>query len=395
MKTTNKLVTLATCITLAGSALHGAATRIAFVDPFATARGNAFTATADNPSAVFYNAAGLTQLEGTKVQANVFAISLGYEWDGALGSADMDDTFQAVPSFFAAHRFEDSPFAIGFGVYAPFALGSDWGADAAFAFPGSPVPYDAELKYVKYHPVLAWQVTDTLSIAAGPTFDDGEIDIKTNFLIAPSTPLNFEGDDTTTGYSIAIRWQPLAEHAFGLNYQAKTSMNFKGNASGIPASAKLVFPESIVAGYSYRPNEDWNFEVNVDWTNWDRVDEITINPLALSYNLNWESAFIYEAGVTRYLDDGWHVSAGYTFVENAVPDADFLPIVPDSDRHFLGLGIGRDYERLSWMFAYQFTYAKDRAVSVTNPTYQFFGSPQNGSYDLESQAVAFSLAYRF
>ncbi len=404
MKTTTTVVlrVFALGAALAPAFLSAAATRIAFVDPFATARGNAFTATADNPSAVFYNAAGLLQLEGTEVQANVFSISLGYEWDGPAGSAEMDDKFQAVPSFFAAHRFEELPLAIGFGVYAPFALGSDWENDAAFASipfpPGSPVPYEAELAYLKYHPVIAWQVTDTLSLAAGPTFDDADIEIKTNFqafLPFSPLPLEFKGDDEAAGYSLSALWQPNEKHSFGLNYQAKTSMKFEGDASGIDASAKLVFPESIVFGYSHRPNEKWNIEFNLDWTNWDRVDSITIDPLGLTYELNWESAFIWELGATRYFGDGWHASAGYTYVENAVPDADFLPIVPDSDRHFFALGVGREYERFSWQLTYQFTYAEDREVTVSNPVYQAFGSPQNGDYDLESQAIAFSLAYRF
>jgi long-chain fatty acid transport protein len=38
--------------------------RLADQDAFATARGEAFVATADNPSAIYYNPAGITQLEG-------------------------------------------------------------------------------------------------------------------------------------------------------------------------------------------------------------------------------------------------------------------------------------------------------------------------------------------
>jgi long-chain fatty acid transport protein len=123
------------CSSAALPEIDAAATRVAYVDPFATARGNAFVATADNPSAVFYNAAGLTQLEGTQLQGNVFAISLGYEFEGAAGNDGMDDDFQPIPSFFLSHSFENAPFSIGFGAYAPFALGSDWGSDASFTAP--------------------------------------------------------------------------------------------------------------------------------------------------------------------------------------------------------------------------------------------------------------------
>jgi long-chain fatty acid transport protein len=37
-------------------------------DAFATARGEAFVATADNPSAIYYNPAGITQLEGNDLR---------------------------------------------------------------------------------------------------------------------------------------------------------------------------------------------------------------------------------------------------------------------------------------------------------------------------------------
>src|SRR6266576_5722952 len=41
-------------------------------DPEAIARGNAFVATADNPSAIYYNPAGITQLEGNNLRAGIY-----------------------------------------------------------------------------------------------------------------------------------------------------------------------------------------------------------------------------------------------------------------------------------------------------------------------------------
>ncbi len=394
----NQRLLLLTGLSLASTLTsHAAATRIAYVDAFATARGNAFTATADNASAVFYNGAGLTQLEGTQIHGSVYAVSLDYSADTTLGNDDMDDDFQAVPSAFVSHNLKDTPFAMGFGIYSPFALGSDWGSDANFTLDPS-VPYEADLAYTKYHAVLAWQVTETLSLSAGASYDETDVKLKAN-------ALKFDANDDTVGFSLAAMWRPSEKHSFGLNYQAKTEVTYDGNTTLHPeffgpfagkfkTEADLTFPESIVFGYSYRPNEKWNIEFNVDWTNWDRVDDLTIeglNPLIgdISYDLDWESAFIWELGVTRYFDKGWNVSAGYTYIENAVPDQGFLPIVPDSDRHAFAVGVGRDYGNIYWQLAYQYIYASDRGVSGNDkPTV-------DGDYDLDSQAVAFSVGYRF
>src|SRR5690349_6525965 len=45
-------------------------------DAFATGRGEAFVATADNPSAIYYNPAGISQLEGQNVRGGFYGIYL-------------------------------------------------------------------------------------------------------------------------------------------------------------------------------------------------------------------------------------------------------------------------------------------------------------------------------
>ncbi len=402
MNRNQKLALLASLSIASTLTTHAAATRVAYVDAFATARGNAFTATADNASAVFYNGAGLTQLEGTQIHGNVFALSLDYSADTTNGKDSMDDEWQAIPSLFLSHNLKDSPLAFGFGVYSPFALGSDWDNDASFTQPANPlnpfdpayrVPYEADLIYTKYHAVLAWQVTETLSLSAGVSYDDSDVEIKTN-------ALEFDADDDTVGFSLSALWQPSEKHSFGLNYQAKTEITYNGDTTitsvgKFDTEADLTFPESIVFGYSYRPNDQWNIEFNVDWTNWDRVDDLTIEGLPpqfepfSSYDLDWESAFIWELGATRYFENGWNVSAGYTYIENAVPDQGFLPVVPDADRHAFAIGIGRNYGNFYWQATYQYIYASERGVNKNE-----FDSVK-GDYDLDSQGAAFSVGYRF
>src|SRR6266581_988687 len=43
-------------------------------DAFATARGEAFVATADNPSAIYYNPAGITQLTNSNFRGGVYGV---------------------------------------------------------------------------------------------------------------------------------------------------------------------------------------------------------------------------------------------------------------------------------------------------------------------------------
>ena len=61
--------------------------RIPNQDAEANARGNAFVATADNPSAIYYNPAGITQLKGHMLQGGVLNhIGLNYEYESGAGN---------------------------------------------------------------------------------------------------------------------------------------------------------------------------------------------------------------------------------------------------------------------------------------------------------------------
>lgn len=137
--------------------------------------------------------------------------------------------------------------------------------------------------------------------------------------------------------------------------------------------------------------------MNVDWTNWDKVNDLVMTnayyfaPVAL----NWESAFLYEIGATRYFDNGWNVSAGYTYAENAITENDFTPLVPDANRNFLNFGVGREYDNFSWQLVYQFSFDTKRTISNTPTSATDPALLTNGEYDLQSQSIAFSIGYKF
>src|SRR5262245_19409971 len=75
-------------------------------DAFATARGEAFVATADNPSAIYYNPAGITQLEGVNFRAGAYSIYLDPTFrppssaPNAGTTYHINDTFAMAPQIF-------------------------------------------------------------------------------------------------------------------------------------------------------------------------------------------------------------------------------------------------------------------------------------------------------
>jgi long-chain fatty acid transport protein len=397
---------LALCAPLAAFALG---IRITDHDARATARGGAFAATADNPSAIYYNPAGISQLNGTRSLLGAYAITLESTFDPAgPGAADLDSDFeyQAAPYSFATMSVRNTPLTIGFGTYAPFGFGLEYPDDASFRT----LAKKGKIQFLAINPVLAWKINDSLSVAAGVMVNYVRTKLARG-IINPGDEFIFEGDGIGYGFNAGILWSPHRMHSFGLTYRSRSEVDLNGHSRvripgfsvatpfgpfAVPrveneedSDLEFRFPQTITAGYSFRPTPDWNFEFDIDWTDWDNLNTLTLHRTSgdVALPFNWESSFMYSFGATRKLPRGFSVSAGYIYSENSVPNESFNPLVPDSNRHVFSVGFGQQMEKLSWDFAYQYAYGPHRRIDN--------GTLADGVYRFQSHAVTFSLGYRF
>lgn len=382
---------------LAPAAAFANGTRLPNQNAEATARGNAFVATADNPSAIYYNPAGLTQLSGLQVQSDAYAILARYDYRPAGGGANVeaDRSVAVVPQLYASFTPENSPLSYGLGLYSPFGQSSEWPDDSGFRT----VATRNEITFLTLAPTIAWKASDRLSIGAGLQINHVKADLRQGISPFPATDqFKFEGDDTSFGYNIGILWKLNEQHVFGLNYQSRSTSKFEGDVTlsvipgaSFPGSVDLDFPDVITLGYSWRPTADWNLEVAIDRTNWDLLNTATLTYALGSQAIpfDWEASYYYLFGVTRYLPEGWRVSAGYCYSENSSPDATFNPAVPDMNRHLVSVGAGRTFGALSCFLTYQHGFKATRTVQGSAA-----GLP-DGTYTSTLDALSVSFRYDF
>src|SRR5580704_2431753 len=245
-------------------------------DSFASARGNAFVATADNPSAIYYNPAGSTQLDGQNVRIGTYAILLNDHFEGGGGALNTHESVQATPQLYYTYSFQDVPISVGLGLYTPYGLSVSWPDTAPFA------EYYGSLQYLTLNPVIAWKIIPNLSIAAGPTVNFGNLDIRRNAAAGfpvPAEEFRFRGDGVAPGFDAGVLWQPLDKWSLGASYHSETRINFSGDTSfpglsTVGTSANVPFPQSIVGGVSFRPTPKWNFEFDTTWTDWHALKTV-------------------------------------------------------------------------------------------------------------------------
>ena len=93
--------------------------------------GGAFTAIANDASAVYWNGAGLSFLEGTNIILGSAIIAPRTSFRGPaplIDKTSMDAQDFFVPHFFITHKVNEM-FSFGAGVSVPFGLGTRWPTD--------------------------------------------------------------------------------------------------------------------------------------------------------------------------------------------------------------------------------------------------------------------------
>lgn len=400
------------CATLTLTALScancfGLGVRIPNLDAEATARGNAWVATADNPAAIAYNPAGISQLQGKNFQYGLHVISVNSEFRSPTGEeSETDFEVQPVPALYGTFQYGDGPVTLGFGLYAPFGLGLEWPEENPF----STLAHEGRLIYVALNPVISYQVHPTLAIAAGPTINYSRVKVRQDIGLVDNDEFKFNGEDIDFGFTAGLRWAPHEKWAFGVSYRSATAMDYRGTtrSSTIPpltgdaeTKASIDYPQIIIGGISFRPTPKWNIEVNVDWSDWETTDTLVFEGTRKLYGtdtalpLNWRSSFLYEAGVTRYFENGYFVSAGYFFSENSATDQNYTPFVPDTDLHVASIGFGFRGVHWRWALSAQLITGPVRTVEGSIPNNPIAGESADGEYQWFNQAINVSIGYHF
>jgi long-chain fatty acid transport protein len=266
---------------------------------------------------------------------------------------------------------------------------------------------------------VAYKVLPSLSIGGGVMVNYAKMDLEQGILRnqLPNTNFfHFNGNGWSVGYNLGLRWQPIDQISIGATFRSSATVTLDGQTkieqypvTPTPetrsAQTDFEFPLTAVFGISYRPTPKWNLEFDADYTDWSSFGSNSIHqatkPRGINQNipvvLNWQPSWMYEFGVTRYFDSGWHASAGYVYNENSVPDANYTPFAADMDRHFFSVGAGRKGKMFDFDIAYQFGYGPTHTVTGSKPSTagHIAGQTADGNYDFTSHAVMLTVGMHF
>jgi len=396
--------------------------------------GFAFTAQADDPSAIYFNPAGILQLEGTNFMAGVtYVKENGGDFTGitpltagASVSETQKDLNFWIPNAYVTKKASPN-FAYGVGTFAPFGLGQEYQNRDTSIFRGQITKID--LQTVVFNPTVAFKINDVLSVGAGIDFMYGKAKLaKTGNVAGVGNifKLDLDGDGTAWGYNFGALLVPSKNWKIGFSHRSPFSLDIKNGdvkireinstipfvpGTGGPFTAAQVFggtsfdtkgstrldmPATTALGIAYI-RDRLTIEVDLDWTWWSSYDALNIdlqdNKVLLpdsNTRKDWKDVVALRIGGEYRVTDPLALRLGFAYDPTPVPADTMGPELPDASR--LQYTAGAGYKYGNWVFdgSYMYIQKKDRSVSNISGTTGF-----NGEWKGSAHLVALDIGYKF
>lgn len=349
--------------------------------------GHAFAGTASNisdASTVYFNPAGMGQLEGKQLTAGLNAVRPRARFrdegsnTGNLGARTSESA--VIPNLYYTHRMNDQ-WAFGLGLTVPFGLSSDYGNQWA----GRYLATFSELELINLSATAAFSINEQLSFGFGISYQEMdatlESQIDSTLGIAPSpgtdSAARISGDADDIVFDLSVLYRHDDATTFGLAWREggtfglSGSANFTRNALCTPGAgptipgtdvttgtqcaaaldtlegnvrADITLPDVLTFSASHRLNELWSLHADIAWTRWSNIQYVDVvnrqtSSLVETLELEYSDTYRLAVGATYHLNGPWTLRAGLALDEAPQTNPTRMtPRIPDGDRTWLSVG---------------------------------------------------------
>jgi len=385
--------------------------------------GGAFVAQASDPSAIFFNPAGIGFLQGFRASlgATLIMPTTTHTSPGGVAT-DMESQIFYPPNAYVTYGLP-SGWSFGLGFFAPYGLGTEWPTD----WSGQRLAVKADLQSFYINPVVAYHPTENLSIGVGFSYIFSNVSL-TRRVNLPTVPVNptdgtveLDADGTSWDFSVGILYKPAKVWSIGASYRHSAEVDYEGTAtfSNMPTLTTPIgsiplapyFPGGIGKTMIQLPNQGWlgvavtpvdpfTLEADFQWTRWSTYESLAIDmpvgpvfppagrPLQgpTTSVKDWYDVFIARLG-GEYRWEKVALRLGVIYDFSPQPARTVEPLLPDADRWEGTIGLGFNLSKnLAVDVAYQYILFNDR--TVTTPPTEF-----PGTYESTANLFGLSLTY--
>jgi long-chain fatty acid transport protein len=343
---------------------HAAGFQLGEEGAAATGMSGAFTAKADDATAIFYNPAGIAKLRGLQVYAGGMVI-LGRSRASSTeaftipgGSQDSNWSASFIPNVYASYGFTHDV-AVGVGLFTNFGLQAIWPQEWAGRFVAS----YTKLEDFTINPCIAWRPVSWFSIGAGLDVTPARLQLRrSEDLVDAEALVRFVGNGVGVGGNVSVLFESpragrLPPFTLGVSYRSRYNLDFDSavlTPSFVPlelsavlhdsdATTTIRIPDLVSVGVGVRPVEALFLQVQFDWTGWSRFSDLQLKAHDPALNLvvpeAWKNSYTLRIG-GEYVVGKVSARLGFGFDWTPAPEITLSPAIPDAQRYLVSGGVG-------------------------------------------------------
>lgn len=326
----------------------------------------------DDLSAVHYNPAGMTLLEGTRIQATGTWVAVNAEYKGDKSGATENGRKkgQLIPAGFITHQVNDQLW-LGLGLTVPYGMGTDFAREWEGADRGN----KSTILTFDINPNVAWKINEKFSVGGGISLQYA----KAKLGLAKSVPLNEQvslngnavvaGDSWAWGWNVGMMFQPVETVRLGLAYRSHIAHNAEGDTTittdpltipgnggtTIPSQTiksdmkvRIKTPDTLTFSAAWDATQDLTLSATARWSKWSNFDVLAVDNEKLPdvpVPNHWDDTWFFSLGADYRLNDQWTVRGGIAYDQGPVDNQYRMAVIPDTDRVWVAGGASYKFNK--------------------------------------------------
>jgi len=376
----------------------------------AMAQGGAFAARASDPSAIYFNPAGLGFQSQAEIYLGTTFIMPQVSFYGPVADANdpaiknetkmVNQTFTPI-GMYATYPVTDN-LHVGFGVMNPYGLGTEWPSN----WVGKYITTKVDLQSFYYTPTVAYKISDQLSIGVGLSIVTGTVKLQQEEnVINTDTQVGIDMTSKAAyGFNAGILYKITPDISAGVSYRSSVKLSASGSATFNPpmplvnvvndnVTSSLTLPATGFAGLAYKVSPKLEVEADYQYIGWSSYKQLEIDfkndpTKNVISPKDYSDTYIIRIG-GEYTMDALKIRAGYLYDHSPVASAYVDPILPDANRNGVNIGLGYQFTKnISADVSYLFLKFDQR--QAVNTVTKF-----DGTYNALANLIGVSVGYTF
>lgn len=375
----------------------------------------------DDLSAVHYNPAGMTLLEGTRFQAGGVWIGINADYSSDISDESENGRLkgQMIPAGYVTHQVNDQIW-LGFGMTVPYGMGTEYSKDWEGADRGT----NAKIYTFDMNPSIAWKVNDFLSIGGGISVQYAKAELGMG--LHGMGHGKVEADSWDWGYNFGLMISPTDKLRFGLAYRSSIEHEAEGDTKlsnitsyqdldkllegqNLAMTTTIETPDTVMLTGTWEATDQLRLSGLIRWANWSKFKELNIeNDLPfvvesklglmasqfknLSIENDWQDTWLFSVGADYRINSAFTVRGGIAYETSPIDRQETrMAVIPDTDRVWLSLGA-------SWYPTQdlQFDIGGTYLMGVGDKDLYNSAGQKIGKYDsLDAYLLGVQMQYRF